>query len=272
MGFPINNFPPWEPPPQNLPIDNFPPFDGGDPFIPYQPGYSKHHPYYVTLRRIVKKGFRPTDLVNVAKKPKRVRIRQISGPQRKLILPLGPLEIQYDGLGLDYVKIKRPNDIALLEPTTIKTRTISFNAVIADVPTGGKVPIQGTLTLLRKIASENIDCLFVYGIKAMPFRVRITKVSYESVRRDLEGRITQATVNIQMEERPTRNVSVVSLSAITYEPPIDDEAADPPADDGGGGDPPPNNPPEEEDDDVAPTDPGEPGVNTAANAAGTAPQ
>lgn len=274
MGFPIENFPVFRPPvtiKDPVPIDNFPPFD--DPTIIYVPGVNKNQQYYVTLRRIVRRGFRPTDLVNVAKKPKRVRIRQISGPQRKLVLPLGPLEIQYDGLGLDYVKIKRPNDKALLEPTTVKSRSISFNVILADVPTGGRYPIQGTLDLIEKMASENIDCLFVYGIKAVPFRVRITKVTYQSIRRDLEGRITQAGLSLQLEERPTRDVSVVSLDAIAYEPPVDDEAADPPSDDGGGGDdPPPNNPPEDEEDDYEPPDPPDPGYNTAAEATGSAPQ
>lgn len=135
-------------------------------------------------------------------------------------LPFAPLEVDYGGFGLEYDTIERPGLKPLLEPTTRKLRTLSFTAKIADKRSKGTVSVEDALRKLTVLANRNEDCLFIYGAKALPFRVRITSLSYSSIRRNLLGHITQADVSIELQERVTVNRSIVALNAIEYEPPV----------------------------------------------------
>lgn len=155
--------------------------------------------------------------VNLVPLPKRVSLQQVGGGQA-VSFPLGPLKVSYDSLGLDYVAIERPGDVALLEATTRKARRVSMDITIADIDTRGKVSIQDTLDKLEAIADDDIDCIFIYGVRTLPFHVRLTDFSYNSVRRDLDGNITRALARLQLDERPARKSTIVSLSAIEYTP------------------------------------------------------
>lgn len=159
-----------------------------------------------------------TTPLNQIPKPKRVSLKQVGGG-RSVELPFGPVRVAYGAMGLEYVKIQRPNDVSLLEAVAKKTRTVGMDVLIADSSTSGKTSVQDVLDELELIASEDIDCLFVYGIRTLPFRVRVADFSYESARRDLDGNITQAVVKLQLDERPARKTTIVSLSAIEYDPP-----------------------------------------------------
>lgn len=159
------------------------------------------------------------DTVNRIARPKRVVIRQVSGSKRSFSFPIGPLQVRYEGLGIDFVNIERPGDIALLEASAIKPRTIAMNAVIADRATGGLVSVESQLEVLRLMAVEDIDLTFTYGVRSLDYRVRITNLSFESMQRDLDGNITQANVSIQLTERPRRLVDPITLNAIRYTPP-----------------------------------------------------
>lgn len=171
----------------------------------------------VTIR-VSSSFFGSTIPVNQVPKPKRVSIKQTVG-NKSVSLPFGPVRVSYDGLGLKYINIDRPNDVALLEATSRKTRTVSMDLLIADSATSGGRSIQDTLDTLEDMATDDVDCLFVYGVRTLPFKMRISNLSYESARRDLDGNILQAVVNLQLDERPARKTTVVSLSAIEYDPP-----------------------------------------------------
>jgi len=159
------------------------------------------------------------DTVNRIVRPKRVVLRQVSGSKRSFSFPIGPLQVRYEGLGIDFVNIERPGDIALLESSAIKPRTIAMSAVIADRATGGLVSVESQLELLRLMATEDIDLTFTYGVRSLDYRVRITNLAFESMQRDLDGNITQANVSIQLTERPRRVVDPITLNAIRYTPP-----------------------------------------------------
>lgn len=185
---------------------------------------------------------RGANVVNLSPNSKRVTLKQVAEPFRKFTFPIGPLKVQYDDIGLEYVAIDRPNDIALLEPVATKPRSLSFNAVIAEPKTGGQTGVQVQLGELGLMSREDIDLVFTYGIFVFPWKVRITQFNYESVRRNLDGAITQAVASIELTERPYRNPSLVSLSAIEYVPPLNTAPytgpsgpSTTPSDPGGGG-------------------------------------
>lgn len=157
-------------------------------------------------------------VVNYTSKAKRVKLRQVSGEKRSVTFPIGPLKVSYAGLGLDYMTIERPGDIAFLEASAKKARTLSMSVVISATASTGTVDVENILAKLELIAGEDVDCVFTYGVRAMPFRVRITKFSYDSARRNMDGTIIQANADIQLTERPTREIGVVSLDAIEYTP------------------------------------------------------
>ncbi len=157
-------------------------------------------------------------VVNRARTPKRVLLRQIDGARRQFEFPFGPKEIRYEGEGIDYISIERPGLVALLEADSTKARTLGFTAVIANPRNGGKSSVEYSLSLLNLMAREDVDLTFTHGVRTLNYRVRITNISTQSVQRDLNGNITQATVDIQLTERPRRNIDPITLNAIRYKP------------------------------------------------------
>lgn len=158
-------------------------------------------------------------IVNRQTHPRRVTLRQVSGRKLTLSFPIGPLQVQYEGLGIDYVEIDRPGMNALLEGTTKKLRTLSFEAIIANPVNSGTSSVEGILATLQAMAASDDDLQFVYGLRALPYKVRMTNLSYNSARRLVGGDITQAVAEIQLTERPRFVVDTITLAAIKYEPP-----------------------------------------------------
>lgn len=176
---------------------------------------------------IVVTGTVGSSIVNKQTKSRRVVLRQVEGNKRSFSFPIGPLQVQYEGIGIEYVNIDRPGDIALLEGASIKPRTLTFEAVIADPDTSGLSSVESTLALLEAMAQEDSDLVFVYGIRSLPYKLRMTNFSYSSARRDANGNILQAVAQIQLTERPRHVIDPITLAAIRYTP-----APAPPAGDG----------------------------------------
>lgn len=159
------------------------------------------------------------NVVNASAESKRVVLKQVEGKLRSFSFPLGPLQVSYGDIGLEYVNIERPGDRSLLESTSIKNRTIGMEAVIADPNTAGLTSVEKQLAALELLSVEDSDLSFIYGVRSLPYKLRLTAFSYESVRRDINGNITQATVSITLTERPRRIVDPITLSAVRYTPP-----------------------------------------------------
>ncbi len=139
---------------------------------------------------------------------------------RAVTFPYGPVQVSYAAFALQYQSVARPGLKPLLEASGQKNRTLSFSALIIDKATRGMVPVEDTLAVLEEMAAEDLDCQFFHGSTGPSYFVRITKFSYDSVRRDLTGAITQARVTLQLTEKPQINTEVVQLRAITQEPDI----------------------------------------------------
>ena len=92
--------------------------------------------------------------------------------------------------------------------------------MIADKLTGGcdPIPVIELLDKIELIAANSIPCKFVYGVSAVPYTVTITKFSFTTNRRDLDGNPTQVSVDLQLTETPLYDQRIVELEAITFTP------------------------------------------------------
>ena len=117
-------------------------------------------------------------------------------------------------------RIPRPGKAPLLVFENPNLRTITFSAMIADKVTGGcdPFPVLEILDKIELIAANSIPCKFVYGVSAVPYTVTITKLSFTTNRRDLDGNPTQVSVDLQLTETPLYDQRIVELEAITFTP------------------------------------------------------
>ena len=129
--------------------------------------------------------------------------------------PFGPVDVRYANLAPRYSQIARPGLHPLLVRTAPQLNTVTFTALIADKRTGGKESVEDTLEILTQMATEDVDCEFIYGLSALPYRVRITQMGINSRYRNFEGQLTQANVSIQLTEAPEFNPLLGELTAVT---------------------------------------------------------
>jgi len=152
--------------------------------------------------------------------------------------PYGPQNLEFDEYAGVTKKIPRPGKAPLLVFENPSLRTITFSAMIADKVTGGcdPFPVIEILDKIELIAANSIPCKFVYGVSAVPYTVTITKMSFTTVRRDLDGNPTQVSVDLQLTETPLYDQKIVELAAVVFTPnaptPI---GSAPPPEDGGEG-------------------------------------
>ena len=159
-------------------------------------------------------------------------------PQKSIEFPFGPNDVQYKKLAPAYSQIKRPTLAPLLIRTAPELRTVTFNATIANLPSGGQASVESELELLHELAAEDRDLNFIYGLSVLPYRVRVTQLSIKSKRRDLDGALVRADVSIQLTERVEFDPTISGLTAVTptgvlgtlptpanvERPPIDEDA------------------------------------------------
>ena len=136
-------------------------------------------------------------------------------PGLEIEFPYGPLDVKYASIALRYSKIARPGLQPLLVRTAPQLNVVTFTATIADKQSGGKAVVEDMLDILKEMAAEDRDCEFIYGLSALPYRVRITQMDINSRYRNLEGQLTQANVSIQLTEAPEFDPLLGALTAVT---------------------------------------------------------
>lgn len=134
--------------------------------------------------------------------------------------PYGPQNLKFDQYAGVTKKIPRPGKAPLIVFENPDLRTITFSAMIADKLTGGcdPIPVIELLDKIELIAANSIPCKFVYGVSAVPYTVTITKFSFTTNRRDLDGNPTQVSVDLQLTETPLYDQRIVELEAVTFTP------------------------------------------------------
>lgn len=159
--------------------------------------------------------------VNRITRPQRAVLRQVgpNSPKRTLSFPYGPQGVTFSGDALRYEVTNRPGAKPILTAVGGELRTVGVNALLADKGTQGKNPIESQMAVLQSIAAEPYDCTFTYGVSALPYRVRISNIDFTAIQRNADGNITQAEASFELKESVQPNQSIVTLTAITYDPP-----------------------------------------------------
>ena len=159
--------------------------------------------------------------VNRIARPQRAVLRQVGpdSPGRVFSFPYGPQGVQFGGDSLEYETTDRPGIKPILTAVNKQLRSVTINARLANKPSQGKDSIENQIAELQAMSGEPHDCTFTYGVVALPYRVRITNISFIAIQRNPDGNITQADVSFELQESVVPNQSVVTLTAITYDPP-----------------------------------------------------
>ena len=141
--------------------------------------------------------------------------------------PFGPKDLKYDQFSPKFQELSRPFKKPLLVSDSSSLRTLSFNAVIADKESGGKLSIIELLDRLEAIADSGAAFQFKYGLTALPFSVMLTKFSYSVSYRMLDGSPSRAEVSIQLTESVFANQDLTILKAVYRDPTVTPNIASP---------------------------------------------
>lgn len=160
-------------------------------------------------------------VVNRTTAPMRAVLKQVVGAGTdasdalQIEFPYGPVDVKYASLALRYQQIARPGLQPLLVRSATQLNVVTFTALIADKRSGGKDSVEDMLDILKGMAASDVDCEFIYGLSALPYRVRITQMDINSRYRDFEGQLTQANVSVQLTEAPDFDPLLGELSSVT---------------------------------------------------------
>jgi len=132
--------------------------------------------------------------------------------------PYGPQDLKYDQFSPRFKEINRPYKKPLLVAESSSLRNLSFNAVLANRESRGKLSILDLLERLEAIADSGAAFQFTYGLTALPFAVVLTKFSYTVSHRNLEGSPTRAEVSIQLTEAVSAQQELIILKAVHRNP------------------------------------------------------
>lgn len=135
-----------------------------------------------------------------------------------LSFPFGPQDLKFDQFSPRFQELERPFKKPLLVSNSSSLRTVSFNAVIADRESGGKLSVIDFLDRLEAIADSGAAFQFTYGLTALPFSVALTKFSYVVTYRSLEGAPIRAEVSIQLTESVFADQDLIILKAVHRSP------------------------------------------------------
>ena len=144
--------------------------------------------------------------------------------------PFSPVNISYEGLSNEIAEMDRPGATAILAYKKHNLLKVSFDFVVA-VPYDGLVrSIDNDLALLRKISESvnrpvavfNLDKMFETTSRrkfqpsntrhtSYQTKFRIAELSVESVKRNVDGSITQANCSITLIEDVNPRVDVTLI-------------------------------------------------------------
>jgi len=133
--------------------------------------------------------------------------------------PFGPKDLKYDGMAARMVEVSRPGKRPLLEKENNGLRSVTFNAVIAEKTTGGKLSVIPMLQTLEMLAGSGATCTFNYGTTKLGFNVCLVNFSYTVKYRNAEGEPVRVDAAITLKEKPVFTQDLVQLAVIPFTPP-----------------------------------------------------
>jgi hypothetical protein len=134
--------------------------------------------------------------------------------------PFGPSDMQFDNYASRFTQTSRPYNKPLLILEGQQLRTVSFQAVLADKPSGGVTPITDYLDSLEEIADLGWECVFSYGTHKLNYTCVMSQFSYTVKYRDAEGFPVRAQVSIQLTESSSARQDLYLLEAVYRQPTI----------------------------------------------------
>jgi len=161
-----------------------------------------------------------------------------------------PNEIQYSGLGSEWVSIDRNGGFSFVDWKKFQLLQISFTFVIAKTADGLLNHVEDEIQLLRKIAQTpypvsffNFDSMFTQELRYdsdnfnrsnnLPTGIQfvITDFSITAQQRDSSMRITRAQASMTLQEIPIEKQELISMPRLV---PRGDKKPPPPPDDPAG--------------------------------------
>lgn len=136
--------------------------------------------------------------------------------------PFAPRQMTFDNITVNTAELRRPDKKPLLVIENPQLRTCTFNVVIADKQSGGALsrPVTDVMERLEQIAANGYDCKFSYGLLALSYSVKITRLTFEVQQLNSDGEPIKVQAQIQLTESPGYNPELVALDVVYYTPDI----------------------------------------------------
>lgn len=136
----------------------------------------------------------------------------------QVVFPFGPQNVEYGSYEGKFSEVVRPYRKPILAYENQQLRVVTFNALIADKPSGGTLSIVPYLDNLETMSRLGWRCSFIYGLSSLGFDVAITKLSYTVKYRNTDGSPIRAEVSLQLTEMPFINQEITLLNAVYRQP------------------------------------------------------
>lgn len=145
-----------------------------------------------------------------------------SNDQVVVRFPFAPKQLTFDNVTVKTVELRRPNNKPLLAIENPQLRTCTFTAMIADKQSGGALsaPVINVMEELESIAANGYDCKFAYGLLALSYSVKITRLTFETKQLNSDGEPIRVEAQIQLTESPTYSPELVALDVVYHTPDI----------------------------------------------------
>jgi len=182
-----------------------------------------------TLRSIVnREGLITTDESGVVYPKMRARPTSTQSDVLEFTFPFPPTQVSYSEVAPEIAEIERPGQKPLITFSRFKARRVSLEFLVAVPYDGLRVNVEESIEVLRSIANSGRPVSFYnadsflggttpQGITTNGIYWSITDMSFESVRRNADQRITQASVRMSIVENDNPgDIQVITLPDIVY--------------------------------------------------------
>jgi hypothetical protein len=153
----------------------------------------------------------------------------VDGELVSFVFPFPPQQVSYSELAPEFSEIRRPGRVPLIAFSGYKLKKVQIEFLVAVPSDGMFIDIEDDLDFLRNIVDQGGMVLFLNADKFLGYEFgqvleesraplwTITDMSFDSVRRNANGKITSAQVRLSLTENYFRTVSIVQLPEIIYE-------------------------------------------------------
>lgn len=182
-----------------------------------------------SVRSIVNRdGLITTDESGVIYPKMRARPTSTQSDLLEFVFPFPPNQVSYSEVAPEISEIERPGKKPIIAFSRYRARRVSLEFLVAVPYDGMRVNVEESIEVLRSIANSGRPVSFYnadsflggttpQGISVNGIYWSITDMSFDSVRRNSEQRITQASVRMSIVENDNpSDIQVITLPDIVY--------------------------------------------------------